>query len=104
MAPPVPERIVIADADRSVLFSGDDIRAGQDITYIHNWPPEALVGNGPTGTMLVPPRRSDLSGSPPLPGVLKPGDGDHRFLGINSGAGRNDGVNTVEDIGGQAQR
>ncbi len=31
MAPPVPERIVIADADRSLLFSGDDIRAGQDV-------------------------------------------------------------------------
>ena len=31
MAPPVPERIVVADADRSVLFSGDDIRAGQDV-------------------------------------------------------------------------
>ena len=31
MAPPVPERIVIVDADRSLLFSGDDIRAGQDV-------------------------------------------------------------------------
>ena len=31
MAPPVPERIISADADRSLLFSGDDIRVGQDV-------------------------------------------------------------------------
>ncbi len=28
-------------------------RPGRDITYTNNWPPEALVGNFPTGTMIV---------------------------------------------------
>ena len=28
-------------------------RPGQDITYTHNWPPDDLVGNRPTGTMIV---------------------------------------------------
>ena len=31
MAPPVPERVVIAGSDQSMLFTGDDIRAGQDV-------------------------------------------------------------------------
>ena len=28
-------------------------RPGRDITYTHNWPPDDLVGNRPTGTMVV---------------------------------------------------
>lgn len=28
-------------------------RPGSEITYTHNWPPEQLVGNGPTGAVLV---------------------------------------------------
>ena len=28
-------------------------RPGQEITYTHNWPPDDLVGNRPTGTMIV---------------------------------------------------
>ena len=28
-------------------------RPGEDITYTHNWPQEELVGNRPTGTMVV---------------------------------------------------
>ena len=28
-------------------------RPGQDITYTHNWPPDDLVGNRPTGAMIV---------------------------------------------------
>ena len=28
-------------------------RPRKEITYTHNWPPDDLVGNGPTGTMLV---------------------------------------------------
>ena len=28
-------------------------RPGRDITYTHNWPPDDLVGNRPTGTMIV---------------------------------------------------
>lgn len=28
-------------------------RPGSDVTYTHNWPPEALVGNTPTGEVVV---------------------------------------------------
>ena len=28
-------------------------RPGKEITYTHNWPPDDLVGNRPTGTMIV---------------------------------------------------
>ena len=28
-------------------------RPGRDITYTHNWPPDELVGNRPTGAMIV---------------------------------------------------
>lgn len=28
-------------------------RPGRDITYTHNWPPDELVGNRPTGVMIV---------------------------------------------------
>lgn len=28
-------------------------RPGEDITYTHNWPPEELVGNKPTGSLLL---------------------------------------------------
>lgn len=28
-------------------------RPGQEITYTHNWPPDELVGNRPTGVMIV---------------------------------------------------
>ena len=55
-------RSVIPDADRREAFTTFLFwaswacvteRPGEEITYTHNWPPDDLVGNGPTGTMLV---------------------------------------------------
>ena len=53
---------VIPDPDRREAFTAFLFwaswacvteRPGKEITYTHNWPPDDLVGNGPTGTMLV---------------------------------------------------
>ena len=55
-------RSVIPDADRREAFTTFIFwaswatvteRPGRDITYTHNWPPDELVGNRPTGTMIV---------------------------------------------------
>ena len=55
-------RSVIPDADRREAFTAFLFwaswatvteRPGRDITYTHNWPPDDLVGNRPTGTMIV---------------------------------------------------
>ena len=55
-------RSVIPDADRREVFTGFIFwsswasateRPGKEITYTHNWPPEDLVGNRPTGVMIV---------------------------------------------------
>ncbi len=55
-------RSVIPDADRREAFTTFIFwaswatvteRPGRDITYTHNWPPDDLVGNRPTGTMIV---------------------------------------------------
>jgi nitric oxide reductase subunit B len=55
-------RSVIPDADRREAFTGFIFwsswasateRPGKEITYTHNWPPEDLVGNRPTGVMIV---------------------------------------------------
>ena len=55
-------RSVIPDADRREAFTAFIFwaswacvteRPGEDITYTNNWPPDDLVGNGPTGTMIV---------------------------------------------------
>ncbi len=54
--------MVIPDEDRREDFTGFIFwaswatvteRPGQDITYTHNWPPDDLVGNRPTGVMIV---------------------------------------------------
>ena len=55
-------RSVIPDAGRREAFTTFIFwaswatvteRPGRDITYTHNWPPDELVGNRPTGTMIV---------------------------------------------------
>ena len=55
-------RSVIPDVDRREAFTTFIFwaswatvteRPGRDITYTHNWPPDELVGNRPTGTMIV---------------------------------------------------
>ncbi len=55
-------RSVIPDDDRREAFTSFIFwatwacvteRPGRDITYTHNWPPEELVGNRPTGVMIV---------------------------------------------------
>ena len=55
-------RSVIPDGDRRIAFTAFLFwaswacvteRPGRDITYTHNWPPEDLVGNGPTPVMVV---------------------------------------------------
>ena len=55
-------RSVISDQDRREAFTAFLFwaswacvteRPGQEITYTHNWPPDDLVGNRPTGTMIV---------------------------------------------------
>ena len=55
-------RGVIPDLERRKQFTGFIFwaswacvteRPGHEITYTHNWPPEDLVGNGPTGVMIV---------------------------------------------------
>ena len=55
-------RSVIPDADRREAFTTFlywaswacvTERPGEEITYTHNWPPDDLVGNRPTGTMIV---------------------------------------------------
>ena len=55
-------RSVIPDDDRRIAFTAFLFwaswacvteRPGRDITYTHNWPPEDLVGNGPTPVMVV---------------------------------------------------
>ncbi len=55
-------RSVIPDPDRREAFTAFLFwaswscvteRPGQEITYTHNWPPDDLVGNRPTGTMIV---------------------------------------------------
>ena len=55
-------RSVIPDPDRREAFTSFLFwaswacvteRPGQEITYTHNWPPDDLVGNRPTGTMIV---------------------------------------------------
>ncbi len=55
-------RSVIPDPDRREAFTAFLFwaswacvteRPGKEITYTHNWPPDDLVGNRPTGTMIV---------------------------------------------------
>ena len=55
-------RSVIPDAERREAFTAFLFwaawacvteRPGMEITYTHNWPPDDLVGNRPTGTMIV---------------------------------------------------
>ena len=55
-------RSVIADADRCEAFTAFIFwaswacvteRPGENITYTNNWPPDDLVSNRPTGTMVV---------------------------------------------------
>ena len=55
-------RLVIPDPERREAFTAFLFwaswacvteRPGKDITYTHNWPPDDLVGNRPTGTMIV---------------------------------------------------
>ncbi len=55
-------RSVISDGDRREAFTAFIFwaswaciteRPGQEITYTHNWPPDELVGNRPTGVMVV---------------------------------------------------
>ena len=55
-------RSVIPDPDRREAFNAFIFwaswscvteRPGRDITYTHNWPPDDLVGNEPTGVMIV---------------------------------------------------
>ena len=55
-------RSVIPDPDRREAFTTFLFwaswacvteRPGEEITYTHNWPPDDLVGNRPTGTMIV---------------------------------------------------
>ena len=55
-------RSVIPDPDRREAFTAFLFwaswacvteRPGEEITYTHNWPPDDLVGNRPTGTMIV---------------------------------------------------
>ena len=55
-------RSVIPDAGRREAFTAFIFwaswacvteRPGRDITYTHNWPPDDLVGNGPTPIMVV---------------------------------------------------
>ena len=55
-------RSVIPDPERRTAFTAFLFwaswacvteRPGREITYTHNWPPDDLVGNRPTGTMIV---------------------------------------------------
>ena len=55
-------RSVIKGADRREAFTSFIFwaawasvteRPGRDITYTHNWPPDDLIGNRPTGTMII---------------------------------------------------
>ena len=55
-------RSVIPDPDRREAFTAFIFwaawacvteRPGREITYTHNWPPDELVGNRPTGVMIV---------------------------------------------------
>ena len=55
-------RSVISDSQRREAFTafifwaswaGVTERPGQEITYTNNWPPDELVGNRPTATMIV---------------------------------------------------
>ena len=55
-------RSVIPDPERRAAFTAFIFwaswacvteRPGKDITYTHNWPPDDLVGNGPTPVMIV---------------------------------------------------
>ena len=55
-------RSVIPDRERRAAFTAFLFwaawacvteRPGEDITYTHNWPPDELVGNGPTPVMIV---------------------------------------------------
>ena len=55
-------RSVIPDAERREAFNAFIFwgswasvteRPGKEITYTHNWPPDDLVGNRPTGVMIV---------------------------------------------------
>jgi len=55
-------RSVIPDGERRAAFTAFLFwaswacvteRPGRDITYTHNWPPDDLVGNGPTPVMVV---------------------------------------------------
>ncbi|MCW5979887.1 MAG: nitric-oxide reductase large subunit [Bryobacteraceae bacterium] len=53
-AVPDPERRLLLNAFFFwTAWSCTTNRPGSDITYTHNWPPEELVGNGPTGQILV---------------------------------------------------
>jgi len=57
----IPARTVKSDADTDKLtafffwasWSCVTERPGMDISYTHNWPPDELVGNRPTGTIIV---------------------------------------------------
>ncbi len=57
----MPERTVATDANTDKLtafffwasWACVTERPGMEITYTHNWPPDDLVGNRPTGTIIV---------------------------------------------------
>ncbi len=57
----MPERTVASDANTDKLtafffwasWACVTERPGMEISYTHNWPPDELVGNRPTGTIIV---------------------------------------------------